>query len=228
MDGIVVRDGLQQLDAPSLRDQAKRAVRGRIVAGDLVPGELYSVAFFSERLGVSATPIREALLDLASDGLLEVVRNRGFRVVQLTDHDLDEILDLRLLLEVPTLGRIADRLTPEQLAEVGDLAAAIEPSARDGDVAGFIEADRRFHLELLTYAGNRRLVELIGKLRDQMRMPQLAEAGHLQSSMAEHHEILDALRRGDRPGVESVMRRHLEHTRGIWAGRAEPDRREPL
>ena len=73
-----------------------------MVAGELKPGEMYSAPALGERFGVSATPVREAMLDLVKDGFVEAVRNRGFRVLEMSDEDLDEVSQIRLLLEVPT------------------------------------------------------------------------------------------------------------------------------
>ncbi|HVA92494.1 MAG TPA: GntR family transcriptional regulator, partial [Chloroflexota bacterium] len=95
---------LPELDRSSLRARARKAIRGSIVTGEIADGEIYPVSYFTSRLGVSATPIREALFDLAGEGLVEVVRNRGFRVPQLTEQDLDDLYDVRTLLEVPTMG----------------------------------------------------------------------------------------------------------------------------
>src|SRR4051794_4783192 len=86
--------------APSLREQAVAAIRASIITGEAEPGQIYSVRQFADRLGVSATPIREALLDLAGDGLVEAVRNRGFRILMPSEQDLDEIYRLRLMIEV--------------------------------------------------------------------------------------------------------------------------------
>jgi len=73
----------------SLREQVSRALEAALVAGELQPGEIYSAPGLAERFGVSATPVREALLDLVRDGFVEVVRNRGFRVVEMSETDLD-------------------------------------------------------------------------------------------------------------------------------------------
>src|SRR6266699_5127733 len=91
----------------SLREQVRRIIRGRIIAGDIVPGAIYSIPQFAALLGVSATPVREAVLDLGNQDLVEGVRNRGFRVPDLTERDIDEVVQLRLMLEVPAVIAIA-------------------------------------------------------------------------------------------------------------------------
>jgi DNA-binding GntR family transcriptional regulator len=215
---------VRELKALSLREQAAQVIRAGIIGGELEPGEIYSASVLAARLGVSPTPVREAMLDLANAGLVEAVRNRGFRVLTPDDRDLDEIGELRLMLEVPASRLAAERATDEQLAPLESVVAALESTAEDGDIAGFMLADREFHLGLLELTGNRRLVRLIDQLRDQTRLiglKELAKAGRLDESAREHRAVLEALQARDADRVEELMRVHIEHTRGIWAGRDE-------
>ena len=213
---------LFKLEPSSLREQAADAIRAGIITGEIRVGELYSVPTLAARLGVSATPVREAMLDLANEGLVEPVRNRGFRVVELTDDDLDEILGLRVLLEVPSAGRVAGTLTPEQLERLEALVAETEAKAEAFDIPGFLAADRAFHLALLEPLGSRRLVDLVAMLRDQTRLyglPSLISSGILKTAAAEHREILDAVAAGKANDATRAMQRHLEETtRGVWTG----------
>jgi DNA-binding GntR family transcriptional regulator len=210
--------------AASLREQAGQVLRASIIGGELEPGEIYSATMLAERLGVSPTPVREAMLDLANAGLVEAVRNRGFRVLLPDDNDLDEVGELRLMLEVPATRRAVEHGTDEEIEALSRSVVKIEQAAKKGDLPAFLLADREFHLGILEMAGNRRLVRLVEQLRDQTRLgglKQLAETGRLMSSAREHREMLEALRARDADNVEQLMRVHLEHTRGIWAGRAE-------
>ncbi len=93
----------------TLSSMAKESIRVRIVTGEIAAGEIYSAPALAAVLGVSATPVREAMLELTADGLVEVVPNRGFRVVEPSQHDLDEIFEIRLMLEVPAAERAARR-----------------------------------------------------------------------------------------------------------------------
>jgi DNA-binding GntR family transcriptional regulator len=225
----VVRDkGLagQDLVRPStLSSLAKESIRMRIVTGEIEAGEIYSAPALAAVLGVSATPIREAMLELTADGLVEAVPNRGFRVVELSQHDLDEIFELRLMLEVPAAEESARRgITPGDHDRFLELAELIEKRAEDGDTVGFLAADRDFHLGLLATLGNSRLVDIVSRLRDQARLyglPMLAQRGELRESAREHRELLEAICRRDAGAVTAVATHHLEHTRGIWAGIAE-------
>jgi DNA-binding GntR family transcriptional regulator len=210
----------------SLREQVANGLRAAIVAGQMRPGVLYSVPTLAERFAVSVTPVREAMLDLAKEGLVDPVRNKGFRVTELADKDLDDITELRALIEVPTVARLAVDIAAEDVESLRELAQAIVDSAAQGDLIGYLEADRRFHLQLLRLAGNPRLVEVVSRLRSQTRLyglDQLVQQDRLTASAAEHHELLDALQAHDPEWAETVMRRHIRHVRGIWAAVPEDD-----
>jgi DNA-binding GntR family transcriptional regulator len=216
----------QDLVRPStLSSMAKESIRVRIVTGEIAAGEIYSAPALAAVLGVSATPVREAMLELTADGLVEVVPNRGFRVVEPSQHDLDEIFELRLMLEVPAAERAARRgISAADQARLLELAMLIEKRAEEGDTVGFLAADRDFHLGLLGVLGNSRLVEIVSRLRDQARLyglPMLAQRGELRESAQEHRALLEAICRQDAAAVSAIATHHLEHTRGIWAGIAE-------
>jgi DNA-binding GntR family transcriptional regulator len=214
------------LRADSLREQVTRALEAAIVAGQLEPGVIYSAPGLAERFGVSATPVREAMLDLVKEGFVEPLRNRGFRVVEMSDEDLDEIAQIRLLIEVPTMAQVASRLTPAALDILTARAGAIERAAADGDVLEYLDADRRFHVELISAIGNARLTDLVDRLRRQARLfglKDLARSGRLMASAREHRMLLDTLRAQDIAASQDLMRTHIGHTRGLWAGRHDRD-----
>ncbi|MEU0214804.1 GntR family transcriptional regulator [Streptomyces sp. NPDC006265] len=213
-----------QLKSVSLRQQAREALRTRIVLGQIEPGQVESVINVAAELGVSVTPVREAIMDLANLGMVEVIRNRGFRVPVLTDHDLEEIFRVRTMLEVPAMVELAGLADRAPVAPFRQLAEQITDAARAGDLVAFLDLDRQFHLGLLELLGNRRLVAMVGQLRDQARMEglqKLADQGELTQSGEEHLTIMDAITAGDGELTATLMRRHLTHSRGIWAGRVE-------
>ncbi|MFE4973976.1 GntR family transcriptional regulator [Kitasatospora sp. NPDC056651] len=211
-----------------LRDQVAHALRAALISGELRPGVVYSAPALAADFGVSATPVREAMLDLAREGLVEAVRNKGFRVTELTERDLDDYTEIRALIEVPTVGRVARAATEEQLERLRPQAEAIVAAARKHDLIGYLEADRQFHLDLLGLAGNSRLVDVVGDLRKRSRLyglTRLDELGQLVSSAEEHLELLDLMLAGDADAAEACMTRHLSHVRSLWAGEeksAEP------
>src|SRR5712692_7705850 len=151
---------ISAIRADSLREQVSRALEAALVAGELQPGEIYSAPGLAERFGVSATPVREAMLDLLKDGFVEVVRNKGFRVLEMSENDLDQISQIRLLLEVPTTAKVAGALAPEKFEMLAMLAEEITGAASRGHIIRYLDADRRFHVELISTLGNPRLTEL--------------------------------------------------------------------
>jgi DNA-binding GntR family transcriptional regulator len=202
------------------------ALRGALVSGELEPGVVYSAPTLAARFGVSATPVREAMLDLVKEGLVEAVRNKGFRVMALSERDLDELTEIRELLEIPTVARLAGQMSTVDISRLRRLAGRIEKTAAAGDLIGYVEADRDFHLQLLGLAGNERLVAVVGELRARARLyglQRLADQGELDASAHEHAALLDAMASGDALAVEKLMRQHLGHVRGIWA-RSSTDR----
>jgi DNA-binding GntR family transcriptional regulator len=215
---------ITMLRTDSFREQVTRALEAAIVAGELEPGVIYSAPVLAERFGVSATPVREAMLDLVKEGFVEPLRNRGFRVVEMSDEDLDDIAQIRLLIEVPTISKIALLLTPARFEKLAAAAEAIERAAADGDVLQYLDADRRFHVELISATGNARLTDLVDRLRRQARLfglKDLAKSGQLMASAREHRMLLDALRVQDIRAAKNLMRAHIGHTRGLWAGRQD-------
>jgi DNA-binding GntR family transcriptional regulator len=204
----------------SLREQVVGALRAAVISGEMQPGRVYSAPSLAARFHVSATPVREALLDLTKEGLVESVRNKGFRVTEVTAKQLDDITELRALIEVPMVTRIAPGITARQVRALRPLADAICGAAQEGDLIGYIEADRRFHLALLELTGNAQVLEVVDELRNRTRLYGLAKLvreNALTGSAREHHEILDALEANDPARTEEVMRRHIGHVRGLWA-----------
>jgi DNA-binding GntR family transcriptional regulator len=205
---------------PSLREDVCGALRAALVAGQLRPGEVYSAPRLARQFGVSATPVREALLQLVTEGLLRPVPNKGFRVVEISEPDLDEIAALRHLLEAPAVAELARRRDQAGLNGLREQAGQICAAADEGDVIRYLEADLAFHLGMLAALGNRRLVAMVRELRAQTRLyglSRLAHSGQLAASAREHLDLLDLVRAGDAPEAEALMRRHIGHTRGIWA-----------
>lgn len=211
--------------APSLRERAEIAIRGGIITGEIPPGEIFSAPVLAKQLGVSATPVREAMLDLVREGMVEPLANRGFRIVPLSDDDLDEITELRVMLEVPPLVALASRpdlLDEPSVARLRDLADEVDAFVDTGDIAQFIDADRRFHLAVIELHGNRRLVAQVERLRNATLRYGLRTIPRelLAANAREHHLILDATVAGDPAAAGRLIEQHVLSNRGVLAGRA--------
>jgi DNA-binding GntR family transcriptional regulator len=206
-----------------LREHVMDALRAAIVAGEMKAGETYSAPTLAERFGVSATPVREAMLDLVNLGLIRIVPNKGFQVVRITDEELDQLTEVRLLLEPPAAAKAARRATQQDVTELTALARKVVDAAREGDLIAHIEADRAFHGRLLEIGGNPHLVEIVYDLRDRTRLyglAPLAERGDLGATVDEHLTMCELITAGDADGLAELMRAHIGHVRREWAGPA--------
>ncbi|MDN3025354.1 GntR family transcriptional regulator [Streptomyces sp. S.PB5] len=206
----------------SYRERVADALRAALIAGELRPGEVYSAPTLAARFGVSATPVREAMLDLVKEGLVDTVPNKGFRVTAVSEKQLDEYTHIRALIEIPTVTALARTADPVSLEALRPAAREIVQAAAAGDLVAYVEADTRFHLGLLALSGNAHLVDVVGDLRKRSRLyglTALVEAGRLLASAEEHLELIDALMARDEAATHEVMARHLGHVRGLWAAR---------
>jgi DNA-binding GntR family transcriptional regulator len=222
--------GSVKLQASSLRDQALRVIRARIISGAMRPGELYALGATANELGVSVTPVREAVLELARERLVELARNRGFRVREMSEHELNEIVEFRKIVEVGAVRLVAERNLLSQATDLRELARATEKYAAAGDWVGFLDSDRDFHLGIMGHLGNDRLLQVAGSLRDQSRLyglDHVAGSESLIQSTHEHAALLDAIIAGHADEAGAIMDRHLQHARGIWAGKAESAAGQP-
>ncbi|MBU9366059.1 GntR family transcriptional regulator [Burkholderia multivorans] len=207
---------LQQVN---LRDQALAVLKYRLISGDLVPGEIYSAAALATELGVSNSPVREAMLTLVNDGLMETVKNRGFRVIPLSDEQRRNVYELRKLIEVPSMAKLAsmkDEVNAHR-ERFEKLAAEIVKAAHAKDIVAFVEADQNFHIGLLSLLGNEQLVTIVDNLRSQTRrygLKVLSARDELVKSAEDHQMLLDAILSGDRKLVTRVMTEHLSPLAG--------------
>ncbi|WP_330178816.1 GntR family transcriptional regulator [Nocardia sp. NBC_01503] len=209
-----------QMEKVSLRDKVSRALRAAIIAGEMEPGVVYSAPTLGARFGVSATPVREAMLDLARENLISIVPNKGFRVTEVAEKDLDDITRIRLLLEPPIVREVTPLIPAADLPRLRELAAKIVEGAERGDLVEYTAADQIFHLALLGYADNPRLTGLVADLRDHTRLfglASLAKKGELVGVAREHFTIVDLIESGDQDAVEAFLRNHISQARGRWA-----------
>ena len=213
-------DGFAQIEKISMRERISRALRAAIISGELEPGTVYSAPSLGARFGVSATPVREAMLDLVREDLVEIVPNKGFRVTEISESALDEITELRLLIEPAVVGKVTRSIPSADFGELRKLAKTIVEHAVEGNLIEYTEADRIFHIRLLSYAKNSRMSNLVSELRAQARLyglSALLARGELEQVAREHLAIVDTIERRDPEAVAELMREHISQTRGRWA-----------
>lgn len=217
--GVEVRvvQGIKPVErAPGLVDQVYEALRAQLRGGELEVGQPLQELQLAERLGVSRTPVREAMARLASEGLLATER-RSYTVPALTRRDIDDIYELRFLLEPAALRRIAP-LTADRAARASiDAALADAASAhRDGDSAGFRDANVRYRAAWLGLVPNPRLVRTIELYADHMqhiRALTLGDAGVRAIVLRGLQRITAALAAGDGDAAAAALHAHLTEAR---------------
>lgn len=195
--------------------QVLDALRSAVVSGELAPGTLHSVQALATELGVSRTPVREALIKLAQAGMVRFERNRGVRVLQTSVHDLEEVFALRLLLEVPATRRACEQMDETALRELRRLYRAMERAADNDDEFRLWEHDRAFHRALLAASGNTRLAAYVDGLRDTVLRRGVSTARlsrSLHAIVEEHRAVMERLEAGDADGAAAAMRAHVRHT----------------
>jgi DNA-binding GntR family transcriptional regulator len=208
------RSGLA-VKGESLREQVVSSLRWSIFMGELPPGRRFSVPTLAEQFGVSPTPVREAVLDLVQQGLVVAHPNRGFEVVAPSMEYLVQAMQVRRLVEIPTMLDIARTVSPEAIRPVRRLADAVMQAAHEGDLKRFVETDYAFHLQLTGLCGNGILTEFIEELRSRARVvavPAIARQGVLTDVAQEHLDLLTAMLARDLAAVERVTICHMERT----------------
>jgi DNA-binding GntR family transcriptional regulator len=196
-----------------LRDQVYLDLLQRVQRGTLIPGSRIRDSEIAKQLGVSRTPVREALIRLAREGALDAEVGRGFRVRSLATDELREVGAILALLEPFALG-LVPAFSPERLEELARVVRRLEQTR--GDIDACIELDDEWHRLLLSDCPNRRLLSLIEALRQTPRRylrHYLQQAGRLSLSTVHHGRIAEALRRGDRGAAGALLERRW--TKGL-------------
>lgn len=208
----------------SLREKVEKAIAAAIISGQMMPGEVFSVPTLAAQFDVSATPVREAMLNIEKRGLVSAVRNKGFRVTEVDYDTLTQIVGVRQLLEPAAMAQLAPVFEAEHAPEARHLADRIVMGAAGQDLAEYLAADTAFHALLLGYTGNHLLVDIVCDLRERTRLIGLRDllgTERLSVSAREHHAIVDLLEARDAEGARELMRTHIGHVHGWWSGHDE-------
>jgi len=198
----------------ALYEEVAELLRQRIFRRELEPGSWIDELRIAEELGISRTPLREALKVLAAEGLVTMKLRRGAYVTEVSDRDLADVYHLLALLESDAAGVVATRATETQITELRALHEELEAAARPGHVdrEHFFAVNERFHMRLLAIADNRWRDQMVADLRKVMKLNRhnsLLKAGRIEESLAEHRALVAAIEARDAQAAEARMREHF-------------------
>lgn len=204
----------------SLHDQAAQSVRELIFSGELPPGSFLEESGLCERIGVSRTPLREALKVLVGEGLLRHEPRRGCFVAEISERDVQQIFPVIALLEGRAAYEATARAGAADMAALEVMHQRLHEHAQSGCISDYYEVNYAIHEAYITLADNRWLAQTIGDLRKILRLARhqtLHVPGRLQQSLREHLAVFEALKRRDCDGADAAMRAHLQAQRDALA-----------
>lgn len=198
-----------------LREVVCEALREAIRNGVLKPGERLMEIQLAEELGVSRTPVREAIRKLELEGYVVMMPRRGTYVASMSIRDINEIFEIRTALESLSNGLAAEHITEEELEHLQRLLVIIGGYIKAGDIEKIVETDIEFHDLMYHAARNQRLVGIISNLRDQLtrfRTLSMSYPGRLEATIEEHKAIVEAIANGDRKMASKAAEKHMENS----------------
>lgn len=196
-----------------LREVVCETLREAIRTGALKPGERLMEIQLAEELGVSRTPVREAIRKLELEGYVIMMPRRGTYVASLSIRDVNEVFEIRTSLDSLASGLAAERITEEELERLKRLLALIGEYIEQNDMDKIVETDTEFHDLLYQASRNTRLVGIIFNLREQLtrfRSTSMSYPGRLKETLEEHSRIVDAIADGDVERAQKAAEDHME------------------
>ncbi len=196
-----------------LREVVCETLRDAIRKGVLKPGERLMEIQLADELGVSRTPVREAIRKLELEGYVIMMPRRGTYVANLSIRDVNEVFEIRTSLDSLASGLAAERITDEELEHLQRLLVAIGGYIEQGDIDKIVETDTKFHDLLYTASRNSRLTGIIFNLREQLtrfRTASMSYPGRLRATLEEHRRIVEAIAQGDVKEAQAASEYHME------------------
>lgn len=197
-----------------LRDVVFNTLRQAILRGELKPGERLMEIQLANKLGVSRTPIREAIRKLELEGLVLMIPRKGAEVAEITEKNLRDVLEVRRALEELAVRLTCERITAEQIEELKVTAREFETATKSNDVTKIAEADVKFHDVIYMATDNQRLIQLLNNLREQMyryRVEYLKRKEVYPKLMQEHEEIIGAISAGRKDDACLMVCEHVDN-----------------
>ena len=195
-----------------LRDVVFNTLREAILKGDLKPGERLMELQLASKLGVSRTPIREAIRMLEQEGLAVTTPRKGAEVAKMTLKDMEDVLEIRDALDELAVRIACQKISDEQLRQLEDMKELFEKSTQTGNVKKIAEADVTFHDVIYEATGNPKLVTLLNNLREQVyryRVEYIKDPKNYPTLIAEHEAILESLKNRDVKNAVEAMHVHV-------------------
>ena len=208
--------GTHEISSLTLKEQAYHLIKDGILYHKLKVGTVYSQDAICGELGISRTPVREALLQLEQEGYVAFFRGRGFEVIPITDARAAQIMEARYFLEQAGCRLASLRWKPDQLRAVEDVLQEMRENCAHCNAKLMYRLDRSFHARIFEAAGNRWMLQEIETLRDHfLRFETLSAFDNVEQArdvIEEHQKIVDAIRKRNPEEAEAAMRSHLERT----------------
>lgn len=197
-----------------LRDVVFSSLRQAILRGELKPGERLMEIPLANKLGVSRTPIREAIRKLELEGLVLMIPRKGAEVAEITEKSLRDVLEVRESLEELAVQLACDRIREEQIEELKEAAQIFEKITKSSDVTEVAEADVCFHDVIYMATNNQKLIQLLNNLREQMyryRVEYLKNKEVYPKLWEEHKEIIEAIEKRQKKEASRIICQHVEN-----------------
>lgn len=195
-----------------LRDIVFDAIKEAILTGRLKPGERLMEVQLAEEMGVSRTPVREAIRKLELEGLVVMVPRKGAYVSGLTLKDVAEVFEIRSSLEGLAAALAAERITEDEIKSLDKILSDITQASEKGDTETVIKKDMEFHQILFSASRNQRLAQIINNLKEQIdrfRIQSFSNPVRVKSVLSEHKGIIDAIKQGDAENAEKLAKAHI-------------------
>lgn len=197
-----------------LRDEVFNTLRQAILTGELKPGERLMEIRLADKLGVSRTPVREALRRLELEGLVTMVPRRGAQVAQITEKSMSDVLEVRRALDALCAELACDRIDAAGLASLNKACNVFEESVREGDAKKIAQADVVLHDIIVHATGNQRLIQLVNNLSEQMyryRFEYIKDKRQHETLMKEHRIIYQSIAHKDKETAAAAAKTHIDN-----------------
>ncbi len=197
-----------------LRDVVFKTIRQAILTGELQPGERLMEIHLAQKLGVSRTPIREAIRQLELEGLVVMVPRRGAQVAHITEKSMSDVLEVRLALDELAVELACERITDEEIESLKEACTAFEEAVDSADIRNITGADIRFHDIIFEASRNNRLIQMVNNIAEQMyryRFEYIKDDSGWQSLITEHRMITDAISMRDTELARRAIHVHIKN-----------------